>query len=272
MIRNDASLWKRARLSGAFAYHSKWLGKLTLLVLLVIVLSQALSLGMAAAGIGDYQFNRIESNIGVVTGMMLVCACLAAGKRTQFLLRFGTPRWSVWLSNVVCLVVGMLAFLLLTLGVSALLGYVVLALENAGVPGMLVRSYYANGLSGAALLTDSLQNAFKNLPGQLAYVAQWTCLCYLFGCCLRRHRAITLAVVLGVPAALFMLLLMPTVGEALSALESSAALSPAMFRFLLWVSDAVSFIDKQWPQIQLGLALASLPLSYLCMRGTPQPA
>lgn len=227
---------------------------------------------MAAAGVGEYHVNRIESDPVSTAVLMLVCACLTAGRRTRFLLRFGTPRWSVWLSNVLALIASMAAYLLLTLVMSILMGHVALSLQNAGVSQITVYSY-ATEVAGSELLSTSLTSALNRLPEQLLWVCEWACILYLLGCCLRRHKAITLAVVLGVPAVFFILLLMPMVSETLSALESSGgAASPALFKFILWIGRAMTFIDDQWPQIQLGMALASLPLSYLCMRGTPQPA
>ena len=42
-------------------------------------------------------------------------------------------------------------------------------------------------------------------------------------------------------------------------------------QWMQWLTSAARFAVEQWPWIQLGAAIVSLPLSYLCMRGTPQP-
>ena len=38
-----------------------------------------------------------------------------------------------------------------------------------------------------------------------------------------------------------------------------------------WLAKVARCVAEQWQWIQLGGAAASLPLSYLCMRTTPQP-
>ena len=62
--------------------------------------------------------------------LLLVCACLAAHSRTRFLLRFGTARFPVWLSNVLALFLGAAAFLLGTLLINLATGGTVLLLSR----------------------------------------------------------------------------------------------------------------------------------------------
>lgn len=80
-------------------------------------------------------------------------------------------------------------------------------------------------------------------------------------------------VVIGVPLALGMLLLVPAVNETIAALEDASEGQIMMMglKWVQWLSKAARFIANQWQWIQLGAAVAALPLSYVCMRGTPQP-
>lgn len=83
----------------------------------------------------------------------------------------------------------------------------------------------------------------------------------------------TLAVILGVPFVCFMLMLMPFVSETTAALESGSEMQVMAMglQWMQWLTSAARFAVEQWPWIQLGAAIVSLPLSYLCMRTTPQP-
>ena len=54
--------------------------------------------------------------------MVLVCSFPAAKQDTTFLLRFGTPRTSVWLSNVLSLMVYGIVYLLLSAVVNLIIG------------------------------------------------------------------------------------------------------------------------------------------------------
>ena len=42
-------------------------------------------------------------------------------------------------------------------------------------------------------------------------------------------------------------------------------------QWMKYLSDIMHFVEREWPAIQLVSAVVSLPLSYLCMRGTLQP-
>ena len=105
------------------------------------------------------------------------------------------------------------------------------------------------------------------------WLLEWTCLFYLLACCLRRRRGLTLAVVLGVPFVCFMLTLMPFIRETTAALESGTdgQIMAMGFEWMQWLARVARFVTEQWQWVQLGGAAVSLPLSYLCMRTTPQP-
>ena len=111
------------------------------------------------------------------------------------------------------------------------------------------------------------------MPQQLLWLLEWTSLFYLLACCLRRRRGLTLAVVLGVPFVCVMLMLMPFVRETAVILESGTEteILAMGLEWMQWLARVAQFVVEQWQWIQLGAAAVSLPLSYLCMRTTPQP-
>ena len=108
----------------------------------------------------------------------------------------------------------------------------------------------------------------------LLWLLEWSCLFYLLGCCLRRSKAITLTVCLVLPLILWLLMLAPVLREVSHAMESGnqGQLMVMAMQLVGWLEKAAMFIEKNWQWIQGGLALVSLPLSYLCMRSTPQPS
>ena len=266
------SLWTAGRLRGALRYHSLWMGRLVLWLTGILLAGRLLTLALAAADVAVYRAEGITGDFGTMMLLMLVCAMMMAGKRTTFLTRFGAPRLSVWLSALIALVAGMACYLLLSIATSALTGYLALALSGAMPDRVQLASYY-NEYTGAALLSHTLADTLRALPMQLLWTLEWACLYYLLACCYRRWRALTLAVVIGVPTALFMLMLVPAVNETIAAIESGAE-GEILILGVQWLSmlnDVVDFVHEHWQTIQLGAAAASLPLSYLVMRATPQP-
>lgn len=269
----DMSWIKRSRFMGALRYHCLWLARAILLLLGLLLLSQVFSIVLALTGVGDsFRMPGMGSDPGTTILLSLICGCAIAGKKTRFLIRFGTPRLSVWLSSVIALIVGMALYLVGTLAVSGLTGLLTLALSRLQ-PDRFFLSSYAFSEQGLALLGRTCQNALGELPKQLLFVAEFSCLFYLLGCCLRKNKGLTLAVVIGVPLALAILLLVPAVNDTINALESGSTgeMTVAALNFVSWLQRTVVFIDREWPTIQLLLALLSLPLSYLCMRSTAQP-
>ena len=206
----DGESWlKRSRFLGAMRYHRVWLGRVIIWVLALLLAGNAVMICAALAGVGELHMNDLRASLPTSMALLLVCACLAAHSRTRFLLRFGTARFPVWLSNVLALFLGSAAFLLGTLAINLATGGAVQALSYA-MPGRF-------GLGEAGL---SLRAALEALPQQLLWLLEWTSLFYLLGCCLRRRRGVTLAVILGVPFVCFMLMLMPFVSETTAALEN----------------------------------------------------
>lgn len=269
----ELSWAKRSRLAGAMRYHSIWLGKLVGWVLIALLGVQVLTLLMAALGVGKMRASGVSSDFATTLVLALVCAVMMANNRTRFLLRFGTPRLSVWLSSLLALFAGMVVFLLGTLLISLLSAGAVLALSGVMPDRFALASYYSSLPTGGALLGYTLRETLIQLPNQLLWTLEWVSLSYLLGVCLRRKKGVTLAVVIGVPFALFMLMLVPAINETIAALENGSQ-SNLMFMGLQWVqwlSKAANFVRMQWQWIQLGAAVAALPLSYLCMRGTAQP-
>lgn len=268
----DLGWARRSRFVGALRYHGIWLGRAILFVLGLLLLSQVLSIALALAGVGEYHMPGVSGDLGTAMLLSLICGSVLAGRKTRFLVRFGTPRLSIWLSSVLALIVGMALFLIGTLAVNGLASLLTLALSGIRPDSLLLWSYSFRE-EGTALLNRTWLNALDSLPRQLLFTAEWTCLFYLLGCCLRKNKWLTLIVVIGVPLALTILLFVPAVDEALSVLEggSTGEVTVAALQFVSWLQRVAGFIDREWPTIQLVAALLSLPLSYLCMRSTAQP-
>ena len=166
-----------------------------------------------------------------------------------------------------------LAMALGTLLINLATGGTVLLLSRT-MPARFTLTAYTDALpTGAALLCHSLRESLEGLPQQLLWLLEWTCLFYLLACCLRRGRGLTLAVVLGVPFGCVMLMLMPFVRETAVILESGTEteILAMGLEWMQWLARVAQFVVEQWQWIQLGAAAVSLPLSYLCMRTTPQP-
>lgn len=261
-----------ARFGGVLRYHYKRLGRSITLLLLVILCAQLLSLAFPLITGHSYPYAGVYADLGTTLIAALVCASIVAGSGTRFLLRFGTSRFSVWLGSVLGLSAAMVALLLGTLAVSALTGGLVLLLTQIAPGSFAVRQMFTDA-SVPAFFQSTLLDALRTLPAYALYTVEWTCLFYLFGCCLRRNRLLTLGVVIGVPLLMMILLLIPDVRQAayLAGTANEAELVTLGLKWLRVVIDIADFVQHQWRTLQLLGAAASLPLSYLCMRGTQQP-
>lgn len=261
-----------ARFGGVLRYHYKRLSRSVLLLLLIILCAQLLSLVFPLITGHPYPYAGVYADLGFTLIATLVYANIAAWSGTRFLLRFGTSRFSVWLGNLLGLSVAMVALLLGTLAVNALTGGLVLLLLQVAPQSFAVQQMFTVA-SVPAFFQSTLLDALRTLPAYILYTVEWTCLFTLFGCCLRRNRLLTLGVVIGVPLLLTILLLIPDVRQALYLAGSAneAELITLGMRWLRILMDVADFVEHHWRALQLAGAVASLPLSYLCMRGTPQP-
>lgn len=269
------SWWQKARCTGIFRYHFILLGKTLAWLLAILLGSQLLGMVVSYLATGfNFSYGGVEVDFAAAMVLSLVLAILAAGRSTRFLLRFGTSRFSVWLCSLCSLLLAMLAFLLLSLPVSLLASYLTLWLSQAK-PGAFVLAWYSQGtvLQGMEALNASLQATLASLPQQMLWLMEWTCIFYLLGCCLRRSRGWTLAVVIGVPMALMLVMVIPAVRQVVNTVQSAdqSAMMRLGLQWMQWLSQAAEFVVKQWQWVQLGIAAVSLPLSYLCMRRTKQP-
>ena len=268
----NAGWAQSARLNGVFRYHWKVLGKTVAWVLLILLASQILSLLMPLVFDIHFTYTGVYADLSITLIAALVCAIVAAQKSTRFLLRFGTSRLSVWMGNLLALFAGMTAVLIGTMLISILAGGVTLALANA-MPRKYVFVQFFVELKGSALFSQSLTDAVRTLPSYILYTVEWCCLFYLLGCCLRRNRALTLTILIGVPMLLTILMLFPAVRQAAEVVRKADE-NQMLILGVQWTKvlvDIAHFVQNEWQTIQLGAAVVSLPLSYLCMRNTPQP-
>ncbi len=263
---------QNASLGGVFRYHWKVMGKAIAWVLLIFLAAQIVSLVLPMVFDIQFTFTGVYADLSVTLFAACVFSVIAAHQSTRFLLRFGTPRWSVWLGNLLSLFAGMVAFLLGTLLLSMLAGGLTLGLANV-MPRKYVFQQFFGELQGSTLYAQSLWAALANLPTYILYTLEWTCLFYLLGCCLRRNRSLTLFIIIGVPMLLMILTLVPAVRQAATIVHNADERQMLLLgvQWIKVLTDIARFVQNEWQTIQLAAAVISLPLSYLCMRNTQQP-
>ena len=269
-----------ARAKGIFRYHSRTVGHIALWLLGISLISELITVLIPAfiSSARYYWSGGLTADLATTFLFLIAGAQIMAGRSTRFLLRFGTPRFSVWLCNLLSLWgMGML-LLVGTFLVSTLLSYLALLLSThlpqyQLMTDSLFFSPDTSTVFNAAFLNDSFAKALANLPHQLSLLLQWTPIFYFFTCCLRRAKWWTLSVIVGVPFVFILLTLVPAVRQGMAAVANgdSTALNAMGLQWLYWINKISRYLYNEWPTVQLCIAGASLPLSYLCMRGTKQP-
>lgn len=261
--------WFRlSRFGGALRYQ--WLRRRRLAVFLLAVMAavQIVDLGLAFLGVLETTVTPVQSDFSVALLLIFCCSFPVAKSETTFLLRFGTPRTSVWLSNLLSLFLTGAVYLVL----SALLNAVF------AVPGVLLAQAGKNVTMAVPAplgeyLLGGLLSALKELPMQLLWILEYAAIFYFVACCLRRWKIPTILVLVGVPALLFTLLLLPAINEASAMLESGGQneLVALMLKFISWLQKVAKFVGENWQTIQGVAGGVTLVLGYLVMRGTRQP-
>ena len=257
--------WIRiSRLNGVLRYHYKIIGRLLAWALLIVLATQVLSLLMPVVTGDAFPFDGIHANFEVAFFAAFITGVITAGRSSRFLLRFGTSRTAVWLGNVVSLLIAMVGLLLATLLVNLLIGAVLFPLSRLAPNG-----YAMN----AELFKTELAKGLKGLPELLLYTLEWTSIFYFYACMLRRFRALTISLSVGIPMMFVILMLIPAVREALSVINSNNQGQIVLLgmKWLQIINSILRFVEENWSALQLTAGIASLPLSYLVMRGTKQP-
>lgn len=259
-----------SRFGGCMRFHRVKKLKLAAGLALLMLVVQALELTMAYFGLTEYRLTAQMPDLPFALALVFCLAMRTAKQDTTFLLRFGTPRTSVWLSNVLSLFLCGVVYLLLSAVVNALTGAAAVALAPH-CSDIFVASRYQ--LSVGEYLLNLLTDMGEALPWYLLWLLEYTCIFYLLACCLRRWKAATIIVLVGVPALLFTLILLPTIQGVAEMLESGSEgeLMVLFFRFMSWLEKVADFTVENWQWVQGAVAFVSLVLSYLVMRGTRQP-
>ncbi len=260
-----------SRFGGCMRFHRIRKGNTALWLALLMLVVRVVEIALAMFEVADCRLTHQQPDLPFALAMVYVLALGTAKKDTTFLCRFGTPRTSIWLSNVLSLMLFGLCYLLLSAAVNAVAGSATVALD-AGYAGITVAARY-DGMNVAAFLVQMLADTWAVLPWYLLWLAEYTCIFYLLACCLRRWKAATIIVLVGVPALLITLIVLPTVQNVAEALESNdqGVLMSMFFKLMAWLEKAADFTVENWQWIQGGAAFVSLLLSYLVMRGTRQP-
>ena len=255
---------KEARFAGVLRYHFKNIGRLLTWGLLIILAVQLLSLLMPLFIHDAFLFDGIRGNFAIVFFGAFIAGIVTAGRGSRFLLRFGTARTSVWIGNVLGLLAGMVGLLAATFLINMLVAALLFPLSN-----IQPRLYAMSG----GLYQTSLSQGLKDLPQQLVYTLEWTSIFYLYGCMLRRFKALTISFSIGIPLLFIVLMLIPTVRDGLQVLrgDDQGQILILGMNWLKILRDFLRFLDQNWETIQLVTGIVSLPLSYLVMRGTKQP-
>lgn len=268
----DSQSWyARSRLGGVLRFYWLKASMIALWLLGISLAAQLISFLMTTVGVSSFTSSGVSASFGKEMLLLLVLGCLFAKGYTTFLLRFGTPRFSVWLGSLLILFACGALFLLCSLLLSIAESYIVLLLGKINADFSIVPS---TGVATAgAQITHTLLRALRELPMQLLWTLEWSCMFCLLGCCLRRNKAVTLTVCIVGPLVFWLLLLLPAVREALDVVESgnSNEIIITGMQWFQWANKTGGFVAKNWQWIQGAAALVSLPLSYLCMRGTQQP-
>lgn len=260
-----------SRFGGCMRFHWIRKGKTALWLALLMLAVRVMEIALAMFDVADCRLTHQQPDLPFALAMVYVLALSTAKKDTTFLCRFGTPRTSIWLSNVLSLLLFGVCYLLLSVAVNAVAGAATVALDPE-CAGITLATHY-QGMNTGAFLLQMLKDTWEVLPRYLLYLAEYTCLFYLLACCLRRWKAATIIVLVGVPALLITLIVLPTVQTVAEALESNdqGVLMSMFFKLIGWLEKAADFTVENWQWIQGGAALVSLLLSYLVMRGTRQP-
>ena len=257
--------WLHAsRFPGVLRYQYKSIGRLVVLAALIVLVSQLLSLLMPVVFGNPYPFDGIRGNFEMVFFAAFIAGILTAGRASRFLLRFGTPRTSVWLGNVLGLFAGMVALLLITFLLNLLIAALLLPLAQ-----LMPRGY----IMSAELFRYELSRGLQKLPAALLYTLEWTAIFYLYGCMLRRFKALTISLSIAIPLLFIILMLIPTVRQGLAVVngDDQGQMVLLGLQWLQALYDILRFIEEHWYTIQFVAGIVSLPLSYLVMRSTKQP-
>ena len=129
-MTENQSFYRDSRLKGALRYHLIRLGKLALGLLALLLLSDVIGLLVGLTGFSSCEGTGISTNWALTLFLMLVLSCMLAKSGSTFLCRFGTSRFTVWLSQLVSLILCMIGFLLGTLILSIANNYLILALSR----------------------------------------------------------------------------------------------------------------------------------------------
>lgn len=266
------SVYRTSRMKGALRYSLLRLGKLSLGLLALILLSDIIALIMGLTGFSTCEGTGVSANWALTLFLMLVLSCMLAKSGATFLCRFGTSRFTVWLSQLVSLILCMIGFLLGTLILSIANNYLILVLSRHNGNFSILCGYdYA--FLPETYLSATLRQSLESFPRSLLDVLEILCLMYLFACCLRRNKWVTLAVVILGPLLLWVLTLAPVFRQAIDLVQygSESEMILQGLQWINWLQKAWNFFTDHWRLIQGLAALVSLPLSYLCVRSTPRP-
>lgn len=257
-----------SRFGGAMRYQ--WLRRRRLVVFLLVVMAAVMVVDLALGyfGLTETTVARVQPDFTVALLLVFCCSFPVAKSETTFLLRFGTPRTSVWLSSLLSLFLTGTVYLALSTLLNAVFAVPGVLMAQAGKSVTMTLP-----VPLGEYLLGGLQSTLKDLPMQLLWILEYAAIFYFVACCLRRWKVPTILVLVGVPALLFTVLLLPVINEASAMLESGGQneLVALMLKVVSWLQKAAKFVGENWQTLQGIAGGVAFVLGYLVMRGTRQP-
>lgn len=270
------SALKMSRFEGTLRYLWKKGWQLMLSVAGVVLLMEIAVYVLSVFVDGDIDLGGVSAMFSCSSVVMLMLMYRAANIDARFLITRATPRLSVY--------GGVIAEILLISALGVVLGALMTMLDAALVSLMAniapqrysINMWSMYSTMRATTFGGATAMAWQNAWNAWTSTIQWCCFYYFYFCLLRRWKIQTLAVTIGVPVALFALMIVPAVTGFFDQLErlneqEMWQLMPQFMELMRFMERAMQFVSEQWPVIRAVGAVACLALSYPVMAGTPQP-
>lgn len=269
------SAMRQSRFEGTARYLWAKGWKLLLPGAVAIFVMELLIYLMPALGLGT-----AEQGVSTVFWYVSVCALIlmyrAANVDARFLITRLTPRPSVYAGVVLEILTFTALGVLLAAAVTLAETGLVAALSGLA-PGRYSVSMWDLLGQARATATGEVAGFLVPYTGRFFLsTVEYCCFYYLYFCLLRRWKVQTLAVTIGVPVLMVVLVVVPAVNGFFDQIASMSEQElwqsmPVLMNLLRFMEEAVRFMIERWPVIRAVAAVACLALSYPVMAGTPQP-
>lgn len=284
------SMLKGMRLGGVTRYFAK-----KALDVCGVLAACALVTSLISAGFivwGTMQSGEAVGNLGLSflysansVVLIILCAYAAYGE-TRYLAILPTPRYSIYLGVIEKIVLFSVAASA-TAALHTLFDVLIAqALNSVGLARIPIIIYSVDLSSVFSVGETSVRTA--ETFGQIAQLAlhksadaairmiELGGVWYLYLCLLRRWKGATLAVTIGAPILLVMLLITPALTgwidrfAAMSEAEIMQAM-PLIYDIVKFAEKVIDWMAEKWPWVRAIAGIVCYAIAYPVMRGTPQP-